>query len=384
MEFMSALGSQEDAYRPSLFELDAQQKLRELLQPAVQYLVAIYAQRYPRLLIRLVNNHEEFYALLMLTIERHYLKEWGATFAENFYGLKRVPTSQAGKFTTPVNSQSHGPALSQKDISKSLLVAVGLPYLKCRADLFYHQISGGSSASIFGENERELQEAEELGDPEVHWRRKLAIRFIQLFRKVYPFINALYHGSNLAYNIAYLFGKTRYYTPWLHLLGLELKRMSMNDYRAYYEKANAASVKEGRFSPLQATGRLLGKIIEFLKFMLPMSIFFYKFLEWWYSSEFARGGAALAAAADGDAPNAIPPPEKLMPDPDGIQLPKKPNTCPLCDASPINNPSALPSGYVFCYTCAYRYVEEHGRCPVTFIKVDATKDLTKVYANGNM
>lgn len=154
----------------------------------------------------------------------------GATFAENFYGLKRVPTSQAGKFTTPVNSQSHGPALSQKDISKSLLVAVGLPYLKCRADLFYHQISGGSSASIFGENERELQEAEELGDPEVHWRRKLAIRFIQLFRKVYPFINALYHGSNLAYNIAYLFGKTRYYTPWLHLLGLELKRMSMNDY----------------------------------------------------------------------------------------------------------------------------------------------------------
>lgn len=82
--------------------------------------------------------------------------------------------------------------------------------------------------------------------------------------------------------------------------------------RAYYEKANAASVKEGRFSPLQATGRLLGKIIEFLKFMLPMSIFFYKFLEWWYSSEFARGGAALAAAADGGAPNAIPPPEKLM------------------------------------------------------------------------
>lgn len=38
---MSALGSQEDAYRPSLFELDAQQKLRELLQPAVQYAVAV-------------------------------------------------------------------------------------------------------------------------------------------------------------------------------------------------------------------------------------------------------------------------------------------------------------------------------------------------------
>lgn len=42
-----------------------------------------------------------------------------------------------------------------------------------------------------------------------------------------------------------------------------------------------------------------------------MSIFFYKFLEWWYSSEFARGGAALAAA-NGETVNAIPPPEKLL------------------------------------------------------------------------
>lgn len=41
MEFMSALGSQEDAYRPSLFELVAQEKLKELLQPAVQYVLAV-------------------------------------------------------------------------------------------------------------------------------------------------------------------------------------------------------------------------------------------------------------------------------------------------------------------------------------------------------
>jgi peroxin-12 len=38
---MSALGSQEDAYRPSLFELIAQEKLREMLQPAVQYVLAV-------------------------------------------------------------------------------------------------------------------------------------------------------------------------------------------------------------------------------------------------------------------------------------------------------------------------------------------------------
>ncbi len=45
MEFMSALGSQEDAYRPSLFELVAQDKLKELLQPAIQYILAVIIQK---------------------------------------------------------------------------------------------------------------------------------------------------------------------------------------------------------------------------------------------------------------------------------------------------------------------------------------------------
>lgn len=41
MEFMSALGSQDDVFRPSLFELIAQEKLREMLQPAVKYILAV-------------------------------------------------------------------------------------------------------------------------------------------------------------------------------------------------------------------------------------------------------------------------------------------------------------------------------------------------------
>lgn len=51
MEFMSALGSQEDAYRPSLFELVAQEKLKELLQPAVQYVLAVCINSFLSLLL---------------------------------------------------------------------------------------------------------------------------------------------------------------------------------------------------------------------------------------------------------------------------------------------------------------------------------------------
>jgi peroxin-12 len=38
-----------------------------------------------------------------------------------------------------------------------------------------------------------------------------------------------------------------------------------------------------------------------------MSIFFFKFLEWWYSSEFSRGGTNH----DEDGENMVPPPEKI-------------------------------------------------------------------------
>lgn len=107
---------------------------------------------------------------------------------------------------------------------------VGLPYVKCKLDLLYGKVSGGSASSILGDNEQEEMQNEELANPDTKPMRKLVIHFIRLFKKIYPIMNFLYHGSNMAYNVAYLFGKTRYYTPWLHLLGLQVKRMSMNDY----------------------------------------------------------------------------------------------------------------------------------------------------------
>lgn len=38
--------------------------------------------------------------------------------------------------------------------------------------------------------------------------------------------------------------------------------------------------------------------------------------------------------------------------------------CPVCE-QPWANPTALPTGYVGCYLCLYRFVERQGVCPVT-------------------
>lgn len=103
-------------------------------------------------------------------------------------------------------------------------------------------------------------------------------------------------------------------------------------------------------------------LLDSLKVLLPLSIFFVKFLEWWYSpSSPARSFANIQAAPR------VPPPRLLPPHPHGKQVDGlKYGMCPICEG-PIVNPTALPSGYVFCYTCAHGYVEEHKKCPVTLL-----------------
>lgn len=93
MEFFNDNGT--DPLKPSLFELIAQEQLRDMLQPALKYVLAVcnafplkiltdclqvFAQRYPRYLLRIVNRHEEFYAFIMLMVERHYLRKHSSCF----------------------------------------------------------------------------------------------------------------------------------------------------------------------------------------------------------------------------------------------------------------------------------------------------------------
>ncbi|CAG8673615.1 3160_t:CDS:2, partial [Paraglomus occultum] len=175
----------------------------------------------------------------------------------------------------------------------------------------------------------------------------------------YPWVNFLHHGSIWIFIVAYLAEKTRYYSPWLKLLGIEVRRMSFQDEQEYFKRQSRRQTPEPPSTWLEACRRSLivglAGILNLLKVVLPMSIFFYKFLEWWYSSDYAKRIA-------GDSTVNVPPPEKIEPDPEGLSIPDTPNTCPLC-TDELKNPTALPSGYVFCYSCIYPYVEEHGKCP---------------------
>lgn len=106
---------------------------------------------------------------------------------------------------------------------------------------------------------------------------------------------------------------------------------------------------------------------EALKFLLPTSIFFFRFLEWWYSPD---GGSSRLRGKGGGKGNGGPalraPTPALVPA--GLKSPPAKGVCPVHEG-PMVNPTALPTGWVGCYKCLHAWVEEKGSCPVTGVKV---------------
>ncbi|CAL1701371.1 unnamed protein product [Somion occarium] len=359
MEFFNDVGG--DLLKPSLFELVAQEQLRDLLQPALKYVLSVFAQRYPRYILRLVNRHEEFYALLMFFVERHYLRTHGASFAENFYGLKRrrKPLFETERANAAVGGVPPEEKLRDREIWRSLLFLIGLPYLRAKAQDYFEELGGGLDPEIAEADELRRQRST-LGD------ETLRGKFRRAFKRLYPWLNTTFEVWLLACNIAYLFDKTPYYRPWLSWIGVDLRRLGIEDLRAAGQVLTPKPRIEKSRGILATLRHLLLSsprlLLDSLKVLLPTAIFFVKFLEWWYSP--SSPARALSTSPLGPA---IPPPRLLPPHPQGIRIQElKYGECGLCNNA-ISNATALPSGYVFCYRCAHEYVEKNGKCPVTFL-----------------
>jgi len=221
------------------------------------------------------------------------------------------------------------------------------------------------------------------------------------------------------FNLAYLFDKSQYHSPLDFLVGIRLRRLTEVDHvcrpppnllntaysdtdlqqRAFEAAAaprakspNAPFTARSLLTPSIITRILLPKILDSLKVLLPTSIFFLKFLEWWYASDFARQlSAKTAASIELPPPKPVRPPvlaDDEIPDDDVVArnivkaLPEAEGACPVCERG-ITNPTAVQTGYVFCYPCVFRWVQDGlgkdgkedgaegriGRCPVTGVRL---------------
>ena len=182
-------------------------------------------------------------------------------------------------------------------------------------------------------------------------------------------------------NVSYLFDKSSYYRPWLAWIGVDLRRLGADDsvcvmgnrqaVPLIFPQRGMSSTASTSVKKQTAGFKTFLRSIAFsspqyaldsLKVVLPTAIFFLKFLEWWYSP--SSPARSLSTSPSGPA---IPPPRLLPPHPRGLSVdPTKYGQCPIC-LGPINNATALPSGYVFCFRCVHDHVERHGRCPITLL-----------------
>ncbi|KAG8627675.1 hypothetical protein KVT40_003548 [Elsinoe batatas] len=420
MEFMTSLQSGLDEQKPSLFELLSEQQLASLIPPSLRYLLAVATHRHPRYLLRILNSFDEVYALLSLVVERYYLKTYGGGFTENFYGLKRervlsvrngeVPRAALGAPDLVRESLR----LKSKDIWKNLAVMVGLPYIKRKLDESYD--IHAAHANLLGP---QFSNRDELGS-NATIRQRIVYYYKWFLRNVYSSVNAAFYFSMLAFNLAYLFDGTKYHSPFLWLIGSRMRRMNAADHKAIAlatsppPTTSRAGARPGQtnsiFSPRVLTSTVYPRLLSSLKILLPTSIFALKFLEWWHASDFARQLSRKASEGlELPAPtiSGLPSPPKTsksvaeksgvtfstdektpsdqngMQDSDSSSLEKSSTSnvfrnppissttlmpiltvppaysselCPICLA-PITTPTASPSGYVYCYTCIFRWVE---------------------------
>ncbi|WFD34366.1 ubiquitin-protein ligase peroxin 12 [Malassezia cuniculi] len=393
----SSGGAAADPFRPSFFELMAQEQLASLLKPAIRYVITVVAQRHPRYLLRIVNRFDELYALLMYAVNRHYLRTWNASFTENFYGLARrrrpgVSIDKTASAVSPATLRA-SQLLTPKQINRSLFILTGLPYIGTKLDEYWEHLGGGvvdDDNDVFGDAQMRTNfDSGVIRGNETYFRRTKR-QFEDLYRKYYPYAKVLFQLWMLKYNISYLFGQSPYWRPWLRRLRVDIRRVQ-GDEQPLVSTASRAlpalTQRPGLFAAVLVQ-KAFSSVFELLKYALPASIFFFKFLEWWYSPSNPRrrgGGGASEGSAQ------IDPPRVLLPHSRGVvaQHPdtwKKPqvvgklaegaadgatrllhNSCPLCGATPIQNASVLPTGYAFCYTCAHSYVDKWHRCPVTLV-----------------
>ncbi len=126
-------GAMNDMYRPSFFEMVAQDRLICGLKPALTHIFTIIVRRFPRL-DALLRYNEEIFSSMLYFLEKHYLREYDGSFSENFYGLRRVSTPAS---LQPDSGTYPSRALSRRAQRTALFFLVLFPYMKSRLDKFY-------------------------------------------------------------------------------------------------------------------------------------------------------------------------------------------------------------------------------------------------------
>ncbi|KAI8892971.1 Pex12 amino terminal region-domain-containing protein [Globomyces pollinis-pini] len=334
MDFLTHLDgtSAVGADQPSIFEIYANYKMNQLLYPAFNYMMTQLTQQYYYLL-PIYKFKSVVYVSIMSFVEYSYLKEWGGSFTETFYGLKRHKKSR---------------------FLYSLLELVWAPLIKSKLDEYYRVL----------DLTRDMHE-EQTNFTIREWSKKI-------FLSIYPLIHFVTVAIPVSMQIAFVYGYSKFHSPWQYITGLYLKRLTSEDFMMNDKQNN---LKKEMFVKTIANKRGgdyfvyllrfgLSKFFKFVSFALPTGIFVFRFFEWWYASEHSKEKVLPIP----------PPPEFPKRHPDGLIV--EFGKCPICKKEFVN--AATAYGYVYCYPCIHGYSSEYRKCPVTFMPLKS-QQIRKLY-----
>nr|CAH7746480.1 unnamed protein product [Callosobruchus chinensis] len=308
--------------KPSIFEIIAQKSLSDTLQPAFRKLAEVLATNFPKKFAWLNNYCEESFAVLNWLLQYNYLRNYDASFSENFYGLKRVCAD--------------GKHLSNHHRELSLLFLVLVPYFKRKFD---------EKVTLYM-----LEEADGYLNHDFESKlKKVAVHSHSAIELTWSLLSI--------YNyLKYMTNQTEFQTPLYRVVNVKLVYDTQSpDITNFW-----STLFKGELSKVQFNFTLFKSAIATT---LEIGAFFLQFLQTWSAQKSNYSITNLP---------------KVPPPPLDVSAEKYSGRCPLC-LKPWSTPTALQvSGYIFCFRCILRYLNEHHKCPVTNLPAKQL-DIVRLY-----
>ncbi|XP_069981267.1 peroxisome assembly protein 12-B [Penaeus vannamei] len=324
--------------RPSVFDVVAQDSLMATLQPAVKHVMKVLAESNPEKYGWCLRYSNEIFVMFNLVIQHHYLSNYGASFAENFYDLKRVQLKSSKRMEAL--------SLSRKVYLKSLSALVAFPYIRERIDNVFQEVREKDADGLLNDK---------------NWSNRMK----KIFLTLWPFLHFSWEFITLVYYVRYVIGRSRFHTPLLLMCGVRLANLEEEDYEIIEERADKLLAFRNIRSLNQLGQWLIERVGSSLMNSLEVGAFFLQFLDWFYSS--------------GNTPRSLT--SQPIPPPPQISVTKKTSSvseCPVCFQTRKQDTALSVSGYVFCYACILPYVRREGKCPVTGYPA-STAQLIRIY-----
>ncbi len=356
---------------PSFFELfmcsSITRSLRQTSRTYCQRFISSVTSYAPSLSALNGFGDEVHLALVTMIESRSLLSPSCATLSETLYGCKRCRV-----FARDRGELSYLPLNSRERLLAAFLAALH-PYLKDKADAYYERCM----AEVPGPNEVASGEAVQRqsqnggGGARGRPRTRSSPTAKSTFKFLYPFLHSTHEGLFFAYQWAYLFNFTVYFSPILHLLNQAVRRLTLADLHQRHSTKPRVSTDGAAFN------RKRDKAVRMLRVAAYVAVASFFLVGWATNARNVYRQRLQAATGDsesgGDSENAsLQPPQSVaesLPEHVKDRLSQTKHLCPLCQRTRVN-PAVAPTGFVFCYRCIINHIRDMGTCPITNIEIN--------------